>query len=138
MNTPAGYSGNPLIKKLGIKAGYTLLLINYPVNYFDLIGDLPEGTKMLENENEKADFIHFFTKEKAELEEALPELITVLKPTGMLWVSWPKKASKIPTDIDGNVIRELGLKTNVLVDTKICAVDEVWSGHKFMIRKDQR
>lgn len=137
MNT-AGYSGTPLLKKLGIKAGYKLFLVNYPVNYFDLLGDLPENVSMLDDEHEKADFIHFFTKEKAELEKALPELIKVLKPTGMLWVSWPKKASKIPTDVDAALVRELGLQTNILVDTKICAVDEVWSGHKFMIRKDKR
>jgi len=133
---PAGYSGTPLIKKLGIKEGHNVLFVNEPVHYIDLLGELPRGVSRITS-NVSVDFIHFFTKEKEELIAMLPQLKSVLKKNGMLWVSWPKKASKVPTDISDSVVREEGLAVG-LVDTKVCAVDEVWSGLKFMYRIKDR
>lgn len=129
-----GYSGTPLIKKLGIKEDFRLLIINEPANYLDLLGDFPAGVSRVES---SVDFIHFFTKEKRELLTVFHQLKSLLEKNGMLWVSWPKKASKIITDISDSVVREAGLAIG-LVDIKVCAVDEVWSGLKFVYRTKDR
>jgi len=131
---PAGYSGTPLVKKLGIKEGFRLRIINEPENYFALLGDLPIGVSRVDS---LADFIHFFTKEKEELIRVLPQLKLSLEKNGMLWVSWPKKASKVATDVSDAAVREAGLAIG-LVDIKVCAVDEVWSGLKFVYRTKDR
>ncbi|GAA0188203.1 DUF3052 family protein [Fulvivirga kasyanovii] len=131
----AGYSQTPLVKKLGLKEGYKLVLINQPDYYFNLLGDLPDVR--LADENEQADFLHFFTKDIKELEEQFPVLKSRMKKDGTLWVSWPKKASKVPTTVDESLVRATGLDAG-LVDVKICAVDEVWSGLKFMYRTKDR
>lgn len=133
----AGYSKTKLIHKLGIKAGQTVYLLNTPENYFELIGDLPEETIVSKKLKGNINFIHFFTKEKSELEENFPILKNKLHKDGMLWISWPKCSSKVITDINENVIRETGLREG-LVDVKVCAVDEIWSGLKFVNRKTDR
>lgn len=133
---PAGYSGTPLTKKLGIKPGFKILLINEPIYYYDLLEDLPAVVKSEEGDS-NIDFIHFFVKERAELEERFDTLKSYLNINGMMWVSWPKKASKVITDVDDGVVRKTGLDHG-LVDIKVCAVDEVWSGLKFVYRKEDR
>lgn len=135
---PAGYSGTPLVKKLGIKSGMRVLPMFIPNDYFDLLGELPEGVTILsDGSNSQADFIHLFAKDEATLHHYLPPLKTRLEKSGTLWVSWIKGASKMETDINGNDVRRLGLEVG-LVDIKVCAVDEDWSGLKFMYRKEDR
>ena len=128
----AGYSKTTLAKKLGIKAGNKIMLINAPAYYFDLFTDMPEGVITVKDANRKKHFIHFFTKDYAELARVLPLLRNEIVPDGMIWVSWPKKAAKIVMDVSEDLIREVGLNSG-LVDIKVCAVDEIWSGLKFVI-----
>ncbi len=132
----AGYSGTPLAKKLGIKPGFSIKLINAPDYYFSLFTDLP-GDLVFDDASIKKDIIHFFTKQEDEYTKLLPELRKEIKPNGMIWVSWPKKASKVPTDITEDTIRNFALK-NGLVDIKVCAVDEIWSGLKLVIPVEER
>ncbi len=127
-----GYSGTPLVKKLGIKASHKIYLQNAPENYFVLLGPLPENVLFLDSLEEKADFIHIFVKSAAEMEAALFELKDKIVPNGTIWVSWYKKAAKIPTDVTEDIIRETALALG-LVDIKVCAVDEKWSGLKLVI-----
>jgi hypothetical protein len=134
----AGYSGTPLIKKLGINEGARLLALNEPVEYWNWISPLPEGVvKARKNAKTKLDFIHLFVKEKKVFEKEFIESRKGLKKDGMLWISWPKKSSKVETDLDENLIRDFGLK-NGLVDVKVCAIDETWSGLKFVFRLKDR
>jgi len=128
----AGYSITPLAKKLGIKSGFNISLINTPDYYFSLFTDMPDDITLAGNENFKHDFIHFFTQLKGEYLANLPLLKQQLKPDGMIWVSWPKKSSKVITDITEDIIRNYALQIG-LVDIKVCAVDEVWSGLKLVI-----
>lgn len=129
---PAGYSGTLLGEKLGIKPGFNILLINAPEHYFSLFTDLPAGLTVNNDALPTKDLIHFFTKQKDEYLNLLPALKQQIKPNGIIWVSWPKKASKVPTDITEDVIRNFALQSG-LVDIKVCAVDEVWSGLKLVI-----
>jgi len=129
---PVGYSGTPLAKKLGIKAGFNIMLINAPEHYFSLFTDLPADLTINNGGSAAKDFIHFFTKQKDEYLSFLPELKCKIKPNGMIWISWPKKASKVATDITEDVIRNFALQSG-LVDIKVCAVDEIWSGLKLVI-----
>jgi hypothetical protein len=129
---PAGYSGTPLAKKLGIKQGFQIMLVNEPEYYFDLFTDLPLNLDFEDDPGSKKDLIHFFTKQKDEYFKRLPFLKDQIKPNGMIWVSWPKKSSKIITDITEDTIRNFAIKTG-LVDIKVCAVDEIWSGLKLVI-----
>ena len=128
----AGYSSTPLAKKLGIKAGFNLKLVNAPEHYFDLFTDLPGDIAFEDAPQIKKDIIHFFTRKKDEYITTLPELKLQLKPNGMIWVSWPKKSSKAVTDITEDIIRNYAIEIG-LVDIKVCAVDEVWSGLKLVI-----
>lgn len=131
----AGYSNNPLVKKLGINPGYKLILLNVPDHYGNLIGKWPENVILLSEKGAKeVDFIHFFTQEMAELEIKFPILKKKLRKGGGFWVSWPKGASILPKDHNGNDVRRVGLE-NGLVDVKVCAVDKDWSGLKFMYRR---
>ncbi len=135
---PAGYSGTPLVKKLGIKPGFTMLIKYKPDNYFSLLEALPTDVTIQEKEGDQpVDFIHVFVKDAGVLINDFPSLKKQLAKTGLMWVSWPKKAAKIPTDVDGNLVREIGL-SNGLVDVKVCAVDEIWSGLKFVYRVKER
>jgi len=128
----AGYSGTPLAKKLGIKPGFNLKLVNAPDYYLGLFTDLPGDLNFDDDPNTKKDLIHFFTKQVDEYIKTLPLLKNEIKPNGIIWVSWPKKASKIITDITEDTIRNYAIKIG-LVDIKVCAVDEIWSGLKLVI-----
>lgn len=127
-----GYSGTPLAKKLGIKSAFRIKLINAPKHYLQLFTDLPAELYFEDDEKPGKDLIHFFTIQRDELSVILPLLKTQIKPNGIIWISWPKKASKMSTDITEDIIRELAIK-NGLVDIKVCAVDETWSGLKLVI-----
>jgi hypothetical protein len=134
----AGYSGTPLQKKLGIKPGFEMAVFNESTDYWDLIAPLPEKIKVVKKPKAGSiDFAHIFVKEMKVFEKEFARYRDYLKKDGMLWVSWPKKASKVVTDLDETKVREFGLK-NGLVDVKVCAVDEVWSGHKFVYRLNDR
>ena len=128
----AGYSGTPLQKKLGIKPGARVLFVNQPPSLRGGLGELPEGVKVLKSTGADLDFVHVFVKSRAELEKQFAAMAARLQPAGMLWISWPKKASGVPTDLNENIVREIGLAAG-LVDVKVCAVDETCSGLKFVI-----
>lgn len=133
----AGYSANPLSKKLGLKPEMKCILINAPKDYFSLI-EIPEKDLKLEKSSaNEIDFVHLFTSKEKELSDHLKQLKNQIRSNGIIWVSWPKKSSKIPSEIDENKIREIALPMG-LVDVKVCAVDEVWSGLKLVIRIQNR
>jgi len=132
-----GYSGTPLVKKLGIKPGFRLYAKNPPANYEELIAPLPEKVKILRRLANELDMIHFFTTSRVELANNIGTYMSHIKQDGMIWVSWPKKASKVPTDMTEDVVRRHALPIG-LVDVKVCAVDDVWSGLKLVIRKEFR
>lgn len=131
----AGYSGTPLIKKLGIKEGMRIAFLYAPDSYRSLLGPLPAAID--EQSDDKLDFIHAFFTDRTDFELEIPELLSAIARDGMIWISWPKKASKVPTTMTEDIIREVALPMG-LVDVKVCAVDEVWSGLKLMIRKELR
>lgn len=133
----SGYSSTPLIKKLGIKEGFRVRTLNAPAHYRELLGALPPKAFILDETKEMADFIHLFVKSAAELESQLPVLKDQIEKNGMIWVSWYKKSAKIPTDVTEDVIRDTAL-TLGLVDVKVCAIDEQWSGLKLVWRKEKR
>ncbi len=135
--SPAGYSGKPLTAKLGIKEGFAVCIINPPENYFKILGELPAGVKIKNELSLELDFIHYFTKSKKELSSNIKKMKKHLSKKGMLWVSWPKKSSKISTDIIEDTIREIALPIG-LVDIKVCAVDDIWSGLKLVKRVKER
>lgn len=133
-----GYSGTPLVKKLGIKADFKCLLINGPKHYFELLMDIPERVKFYENEaSQPFDFVHMFITDHSELKKNIERIRTIIVSNGMLWVSWPKGSSKIPKSTNETYIRAIILQTD-MVDIKVCAVDKDWSGLKFVIRKENR
>ena len=127
----AGYSETPLIKKLGIKEGMKISIINVTEDFWKEISEMPEVT-VVAKPTKEMDFILSFSDSKKEFERNFPKLGKMLKSNGMLWIGWPKKASKIPTDLGENIIRDVGL-ANELVDVKVCAITEKWSGLKFVI-----
>lgn len=128
----AGYSGTPLAKKLGIKSASVVMLVNAPEYYMQLFSDMPAGVHFIDDIALKKNLIHFFTGSLEEFKKDLPRLMQQMKPDGMIWVSWPKKASKVITDVTEDLIRNYALSIG-LVDIKVCAVDEVWSGLKLVI-----
>ncbi len=133
------YSKTPLGKKLGLKEGFRILLYHEPKNYFDLLHYWPEGMEVLEEVHaENADFIHLFCLQLEELKEVLKNYMQGLKKNGSLWISWPKGTSKIKTDLNRDIIREHLLTSTPLVDVKVAAVDQDWSGLKFMYRVKNR
>lgn len=133
----AGYSKRSLAEKLGIKANSKISILNAPDGYEKTLGPLPDGVGQSSKPRDGLDFIQFFTKSKAELTTTFPKLKASLAMDGCLWISWPKGASKIATDLNGNIVRDIGLGAG-LVDIKVCAVDEIWSGLKFVIRVKDR
>jgi len=133
----AGYSGTPLAKKLGIKAGSRVLLAGEPDNYRKLIEPLPDGVTFVSRLSDSTDLVHFFSAKKADLAKALKSYRSTLAPAAVVWVSWPKKSSKVPTDITEDTVREVALPLG-FVDVKVCAVDEVWSGLKLVVRRELR
>jgi hypothetical protein len=133
----AGYSNTPLLKKLGLKAGSVSYVYQPPKDYFQWMSPMPEGVKVKDKLAGAMDFIHLFVRDRKIFEKEFVRGRKVLKDDGMLWVSWPKKSSKIETDLDENIVRDYGLEQG-LVDVKVCAVDEVWSGLKFVVRLKDR
>jgi hypothetical protein len=133
----AGYSGTPLGKKLGIKPDTLVLLVDMPASVKkELNADL-KSARISKSATSGVDLIHAFVTSKAVLKKSLPNWKKSLAKTGSLWISWPKKTSLIETDLSGDLVRELGLASG-LVDIKVCAVDNDWSGHKFVFRKIDR
>ena len=133
----AGYSGTPLVRKLGIKPGMTCAFLDAPAHYRKLLIGLPDTLTVAGDGAAGLDFVHLFVDRAAGLTQRLRGLRDRIVPNGMIWVSWPKKASGVATDVTENVVREAGLAAS-LVDVKICAVDETWSGLKFVIRRSER
>lgn len=133
----AGYSSTPLVKKLGLKTRYSIYISNGPTAYFEWLVPLPDEISIKTKLSGQLDFIHLFVTDQKDFKTVFLKAKAHLKPDAMLWISWPKKASKMPTDLDENVIRDFGLQ-NGLVDVKVCAVNEVWSGLKFVFRLKDR
>lgn len=133
----AGYSETPLAKKIGIKAGFRVSLVGAPPGFRRELVGLPDGVKFVTSVETSLDVIVFFVKSQLELTQKFPLLGTKLAPAGMLWVAWPKKASGVKTDLSDNSVRQIGLDAG-LVDVKVCAVNEIWSGLKFVIRVKDR
>jgi len=134
---PAGYSHRSLVDKLGIKPGTRIAILNAPRGYRTTLGKLPNGVTVTSTARGALPFIQFFTVDRALFERQLPALLRALEPDGTLWVSWPKKASGVPTDMTEDVVRAVALSTG-LVDVKVAAVDEVWSGLKLVRRLRNR
>jgi hypothetical protein len=129
----AGYSKRTLAEKLGIKAGTRVIALGAPLTYASLLGVLPRGAALHSGLPKSSNFIHRFARKRDDLASDFPRLARVLSDDGTLWISWPKGTSGVETDLDENIVRELGLEEG-LVDVKVCAVDEVWSGLKFVRR----
>ena len=132
-----GYSGTPLVKKLGIRDGSQLFLSGAPKNYLDLVAPLPERVLLVPRIDSRTDIVHIFSTGRTELTGALRTTLARMKQDGVIWVSWPKKSSRVPTDITEDVIRDVALPMG-LVDIKVCAVDDVWSGLKLVVRRAAR
>ena len=134
---PSGYSGTPLAKKLGIGTGCRLCLRDAPANYAGLVAPLPAGVRVAKRIGAGTDLIHVFATRRAQLERALGACLAAMRADAVLWVSWPKKSSGTPSELTEDAVRELSLPLG-LVDVKVCAVDETWSGLKLVVRKDAR
>lgn len=134
---PIGYSGTPLAKKLGISTGTRVLAVNAPDDYPDLLAPLPDGVVFDKRLSRLTGIVHLFTVQRARMAIDLKKLRGLIRPDAAVWISWPKKASNVPTDITEDTIRELALPLG-FVDIKVCAVSEVWSGLKLVIRKELR
>jgi hypothetical protein len=134
----SGYSGTPLPKKLGIREGARLALVGAPAAFLEsTLAPLPDQVELRARARGPLDVIVFFTKSRAELERRFGKLASALDPAGALWIAWPKRASGVPTDLTEDTLREVGLPQG-LVDTKVCAIDDTWSGLRFVIRKQNR
>ena len=134
---PVGYSGTPLAKKLGVTEGTCAVVRNPPANYQALLAPLPEGVTFSATISTSTDIVHVFADRRSNLKKELLSLRKAIRPNAAIWVSWPKKASKVPTDITEDTIRDIALPMG-LVDVKVCAVNEIWSGLKLVIRKELR
>jgi hypothetical protein len=137
MAKTSGYSGTPLATKLGMKAGTRVHLVNAPKDYRARLEPLPAGVVFGARLSDTTDVIHLFVRRQAELRTRLPVIQKTMRPDAAIWVSWPKKASGVVTDMTEDAIRAIALPMG-LVDIKVCAVDEVWSGLKMVIRKELR
>jgi hypothetical protein len=134
----AGYSGTPLPRKLGIKPGHRVLALGAPDGFADgTLGELPDGVALRTTARGQADVIVAFHERRAELARRMPRLRELMEPAAGLWIAWPKRASGVPTDLTEDVVRELALE-NRLVDNKVCAIDETWSGLRLVIRLKDR
>ena len=133
----AGYSGTPLSKKLGIKPGMAIHAIDAPSGYRTLLAPLPDDVTFAARLSTAVDVVHVFATTASSFEKTLPRLRNQMRADAVLWVSWPKKAAKVPTDVTEDVIRAIALPTG-LVDVKVCAVDDVWSGLKLVVRRRLR
>ena len=130
----AGYSGKPLAEKLGITSGMHVIIVNEPEHFRNILGSVVKEIHVAQSISGEAMYIHLFTKSRHELESYVPKILKHLALKGMLWISWPKKIAKIQTDLTEQVLRDVLLPTG-LVDVKVCAIDETWSGLKFVWRK---
>ena len=134
----AGYSGTPLVKKLGFKPGFRVAFVNAPSEFASDLGELPDDIQVLnDNLRSPLDLVVLFVTSQRAVKSAFPKLAKKLANNGMLWVSWPKKSSGVATDLSENIIRNIGLDAG-LVDVKVCAINEVWSGLKFVYRLRDR
>lgn len=134
---PAGYSQRSLVEKLGIKPGTRIAIVDAPREYSKTLGKLPAGVTVANVARGPLPFIHFFVVDRTVLEKQLPALVRALEPAGALWISWPKKASGVATDVTEDVVRAVALPTG-LVDVKVAAIDDVWSGLKLVRRLEHR
>lgn len=132
----AGYSGKPLSEKIGLKSGHRVSLIDAPAAVVKTLQPLPKGVH-IGRAGDAADVALLFCHQAVRLTAAFAPTMETLRPGGMIWVAWPKKASRQPTDLDENVVRRIGLAAG-MVDVKVCAIDEVWSGLKFVRRRAPR
>lgn len=132
-----GYSGTPLPKKLGLKPPLTLVAIDAPREYLSWLGELPAGVVIISKPNKPLQAVHIFVTKRAVLKKNLVIFRKQLEQSGFVWVSWPKKAAKVETDITEDTIREIALPLG-FVDIKVCAVSDIWSGLKLVIRKNER
>jgi hypothetical protein len=133
----AGYSSTPLAKKLGIKEGAKVFAAGAPRDYLEMVAPVPAGVRMVPRIDGETDIIHVFSTAREGLTQALRTFLETMRPDATIWVSWPKKSAKVPTDITEDVIRDVALPMG-LVDVKVCAVDDVWSGLKLVVRKENR
>ncbi len=133
----SGYSGKPVAQKLGIRPGFCIFTAGSPAAYQDIVGILPADVTIATRLKASLDMIHVFATKAEVLRGKLPACRDAIKPDGMVWISWPKKSSGVPTDLTDNVVRETALALG-LVDIKVCAIDDIWSGLKFVIPKNQR
>jgi hypothetical protein len=133
----AGYSGTPLVKKLGIKEGHRLAFPGAPEGFREVLGEIPAGAEVRERTRGPLDVIVFFTKSHAELRKRLPSLRRAMDPAAGLWIAWPKRASGVETDMTEDIARDVGY-ANTLVDNKVCAIDDTWSGLRLVIRVRDR
>ena len=133
----AGYSGTPLAKKLGIKEGALVATVDAPDELIDFFDELPAGVEFRPGIEVGATIVLLFVTERAKLEKDLPGAAEAIYPDGAIWVAWPKKASKVPTDMTEDVVRDLALPLN-LVDNKVCAISDIWSGLRVVWRKEHR
>lgn len=136
-DTTIGYSGTPLVKKLGIKEGNLVLLVAAPQGYQQLVAPLPRGVHFEDNPSQAVAIAHVFVTRKEDMHKHLSALRKKLNSEAPIWMSWPKKSAKLPTDITESTIREVALPLG-FVDIKVCAVTEVWSGLKLVVRKELR
>jgi hypothetical protein len=134
---PAGYSGTPLVRKLGIKPDARVGVIGEPAGFGATLGELPVGVEVRRVARGPLDVIVAFFSRRSDLERRLPALKRALAPDGGLWIAWPKRASGVATDVTDNAVRELGLAAG-LVDNKVCAIDEIWSGLRLVYRLRDR
>src|SRR6266513_1320980 len=134
----AGYSGTSLVKKLGIKAGFDVVFVNAPEDFVKQL-NLPSDVNVRspQSKSKDLDFVLVFVKSQNILTDAFTQYSRKIKPNAMLWVSWPKKSSGVQTDLTENIVRDIGLAAG-LVDVKVCAIDDVWSGLKFVYRFKDR
>jgi hypothetical protein len=137
LSHPAGYSGTPLLQKLGIKPGHRLAFVHAPDGFAQTLGALPDGVVMVSDDETPLDLAVFFTTRTDELPAAFQRLGRRVHPAGTLWIAWPKKAAKVPTDLTEDGVRAIGLREG-MVDVKVCAIDAVWSGLKFVYRLADR
>ena len=133
----AGYSGTPLSKKLGVGEGCELYVRSEPAGYTTLLEPLPAGVRFATRLTRSVNIAHVFSARRADLQRALAQFRKTLEPDATVWVSWPKKASRVATDITEDTVRELALPLG-FVDVKVCAIDDVWSGLKLVVRKELR
>jgi hypothetical protein len=133
----AGYSGTPLPKKLGVKENQRVGLVNKPSHFESLLGDLPVNAHVVKRLTAPLDMVLLFVEAERALAKQFPSIAKKIAPNGMIWVAWPKKSSGVPTDLSFERVQRIGLDCG-LVDVKICAIDEVWSGLKFVIRLKDR